>query len=88
MLYALTAFVCLVLSNILFAVLGYLAGKGELQNGVVPAIKRSIGGARGAVLTDEPTPDEKKELKKQFMEKAKINPLTKLPNGLNPEDFE
>lgn len=58
--------------------------------GLVRATRNAITGPKGAVLR---TPDEeddeieKKRTKRLFLAKAEKNPLTPLPDGLNPADF-
>lgn len=81
--------ITIIVSNAIFLVLGFLMGKNELQSGVIPAMKRSITGARGAILTRRENDDRKtkQQLKEEFLAAAQKNPNLPLPDGLNEEDF-
>lgn len=80
--------VLMVISNIIFASLGFLAGKGELATGILPATKRLVRGSKGAVLRDEPTPEERAALKEKYLKDVQTNPVLPLPEGLTPDDFK
>jgi hypothetical protein len=89
--------------TLVFLLVGYYLGwrsKGNMQQkrkpsdvdkfGVVRALKNKVTGPRGAVIRPLDGEDEasKKEKKKRvFFARAQKNPLTKLPDGLDPSDF-
>ena len=60
------------------------------KEGLMRATRNAVLGPKGAILRTpdaQEDQDEANRKKRLFLAKAEKNPLTPLPEGLNPEDF-